>query len=68
MKITLKCGITKKIKNPYKLSDRGYRGHKGYDVTEIDKHLDELDRVIEGSCGVSDWSAYVDINWRTNKD
>lgn len=65
MKITLKCGITKKIKNPHKVFSRHNDIH---DVTEIDQHLDELDNIIEGSCGVSDWSMYADISWRTNKD
>lgn len=76
MKITLKCGITKKIKNPRSCSIpalnrtcvRDNIGSRIDNAAKIDKYLDELDNLIEGSYGVSDWSVYADINWRTNKD
>ena len=65
MKITLKCGITKRIKNPQK---RAGQHCEISNAAEIDQRLDELDNLIEGSCGVSDWSVYADINVRTNRE
>ena len=76
MKITLKCGITKKIKNPRSCNIPALNRTRARDnigshidnAAKIDKYLDELDNLIEGSCGVSDWSVYADINVRTNRE
>lgn len=66
MKITLRCGITKVIKNKHNgCYNRAQIFEPRVLGKEIDNALDEIDKLVSGpSCEITNYESYLGVTFR----